>query len=205
MDTLTTFMKLIRGFILSFFVHSPTRIMLIGKNVDIRNPRYIKIGKNFKIEDNSELQGKSLKGIEIGNSVTIGRGAMIRPSGYYKGEFGEGLKIGDGSSIGAMNYIGCAGFIEIGKNVMIGPSVNLIAENHNFADANIPMKEQGVNRKGIKIEDDCWIGTQSTVLDGVTIGEGSIIAAGAVVTKDIPAFSIVGGVPAKIIKNRMDS
>ncbi|MNG32136.1 Virginiamycin A acetyltransferase [compost metagenome] len=76
------------------------------------------------------------------------------------------------------------------------------AENHVFSDKTKPIKEQGIYRQGITIEDDCWIGSNVTILDGVTIGTGSVVAAGAVVTKDVPPYSVVGGVPAKIIKER---
>lgn len=195
-------MKLIRGWWASWFLRSSSRIVLIGRHVRLRNSRFITTGKRLKIEDHAEVQGKSNRGIILGDDVTIGRCAMIRPSGYYLGEWGEGLRIGNQSSIGAMCYVGCSGWIDIGNHVMIGPSVNLIAENHNHDRVAASMKEQGVIRKGIVIEDDCWIGTQSTILDGVRIGRGSIVAAGAVVTKDVPPYSVVGGVPAKVIKTR---
>ena len=117
-------------------------------------------------------------------------------------EAGEGLKVGNNSNIGAYSYIGCSGYIEIGDNVMMGPRVNLMSENHNYSDLNHSMKSQGVTRSYIIIEDDVWIGVNSTILAGVRIGSGSIIAAGAVVTKDVPKNSIVGGIPAKIIRSR---
>jgi acetyltransferase-like isoleucine patch superfamily enzyme len=66
----------------------------------------------------------------------------------------------------------------------------------------LPIRHQGVSRKGIKIGKNCWIGSKVTVLDGVTIGTGSIIAAGSVVTKSFPENSIIGGVPAKLLKTR---
>jgi acetyltransferase-like isoleucine patch superfamily enzyme len=67
------------------------------------------------------------------------------------------------------------------------------------------MKEQGVTQKGIVIEDDCWIAANSIILDGVTIGRGSVVAAGAVVSKSVPPYSVVAGVPARIIKSRNNS
>ncbi len=74
--------------------------------------------------------------------------------------------------------------------------------NHNFADTSQKIIDQGVTCKGIVIEDDCWLGFGVKVLDGVTIGKGSVIGAGAIVTKDIPPFSIAVGVPARVIKSR---
>ena len=86
---------------------------------------------------------------------------------------------------------------------MISPRVSIFAENHDFDNPNIIMKEQGVTKKFVKIEDDCWIAANSIILAGVTIGKGSVIAAGSVVTKDVPAYSVVAGVPAEIIKSRV--
>jgi acetyltransferase-like isoleucine patch superfamily enzyme len=179
-----------------------TGIALIGNHVTIHNPQYISMGGQLVAEDYCEIQGLSTEGIHFGNHVTVGRFAMIRPSGYYGREIGSGLSIGDYSNIGAYCYVGCSGKIEIGKNVLMSPYVSLFAENHNYQDINIPMREQGVTRSPIVVEDDCWLASKSTILAGVRIGRGSIVAAGAVVTKDVPPYTIVGGVPAKIIRQR---
>ncbi|HWV70259.1 MAG TPA: acyltransferase [Pseudosphingobacterium sp.] len=129
----------------------------------------------------------------------------FKPTNFYGGgEIGEGLKIGNNSNIGSYAYIGCSGYIEIGDNVMISPRVSIYAENHNFSELDSPMKEQGVTREFVKIEDDCWIASNSVVLAGVTIGKGSVVSAGSVVTKDVPPYSIVGGVPAKVIRTRRE-
>jgi acetyltransferase-like isoleucine patch superfamily enzyme len=84
----------------------------------------------------------------------------------------------------------------------MSPRVSIYAENHLFDDPELNIKEQGVKREFVKIEDDCWIAANTVILAGVTIGRGSVIAAGSVVTKDVPPYSIVGGVPAKVIKSR---
>ena len=110
--------------------------------------------------------------------------------------------IGDNSSIGPDAYVGCSGKIVIGKNVMFGPKCSLFAENHNFKDTNVTIKSQGVNQRGIVIEDDCWIGSNVIILDGVTIGKGSVIGAGALVTKNIPAGSVVIDKREKMVKGR---
>ena len=111
--------------------------------------------------------------------------------------------VGDNSNIGAYCYIGCAGLIRIGSNVMMSPRVSLYAENHNSSDIGRPMKEQGVTREPIVIENDCWIASHAVVLAGVTIGRGSIVAAGSVVTSDVPPFSVVAGAPARVIRSRL--
>lgn len=177
-------------------------LILVGKGVSIRNPQHIWAGQNLVAEDYCEIQGLSRAGIHFGNGVTVGRFAMIRPSGYYGREVGIGLRIGNNSNIGANCYIGCSGGIEIGENVMMSPGVSLYAENHNFARTDIAMKDQGVTRKAIVIEDDCWLASGSTILAGVRVGRGAVIAAGAVVAADVPPYTIVGGIPAREIGRR---
>ena len=98
--------------------------------------------------------------------------------------------------------MGCSGLITIGNNVMMSPGVSIYAENHNFLDSTLPMKEQGVTVSFVTIEDDCWIASNSCILAGVTIGKGSVVAAGSVVTKNVPPYSVVAGIPATVIKSR---
>lgn len=78
-------------------------------------------------------------------------------------------------------------------------------ENHNYKDSDIPIRLQGVNHKGIKIGNGCWIGAKTTILDGTEIGDGCVIAAGAVVSGKFPKNVVIGGIPAKIIKQRLIS
>jgi acetyltransferase-like isoleucine patch superfamily enzyme len=89
--------------------------------------------------------------------------------------------------------------IEIGNDVIIGPGVSLFSENHNYKDINTPIRLQGETRKKIVIEDDVWIGANAIILAGVYIGKHSVVGAGSVVTKDVPANSVVVGSPAKLV------
>tara|TARA_Y100000991_G_C21709108_1_gene237101 strand:- start:224 stop:532 length:309 start_codon:yes stop_codon:yes gene_type:complete len=91
------------------------------------------------------------------------------------------------------------GEIIIGKNVLIGPNSVLRSNNHNYKTSQKPINQQGMSEGKITIEDDVWIGSNVVILPNVIIGKGSIVAAGAVVTSNVEAFSIVGGVPAKLI------
>ena len=196
------FPMLLRGLWWRLWFKKSSGLVLIGRGVAIRNPQHIVTGNNFVAEDYCEIQGLSRTGIRFGDGVTIGSFAMIRPSGYYGRETGIGLSVGSRSNIGPYCYIGCSGKIEIGENVLMGPRVTIIAENHNFVDTEIPIKDQGVTRESIKIGNDCWLGGNSVILAGTHIGDGSIIAAGAVVTKDVPPYTIVAGVPARVIGRR---
>lgn len=117
--------------------------------------------------------------------------------------FGNGskLSVGNRSQLGQRSVLG--GEIEIGDDVLMGPDVVVMAVSHDFSNINIPINQQDhtIERKVI-IGSNVWLGTRVVVLPGVNIGEGSIVGAGAVVTKSFPPYSIVGGVPAKLIKSR---
>ena len=114
------------------------------------------------------------------------------------------LTVGNNVRLGKYLILNCAAPIFIGNNVMIGPGVVITTLNHGYTDLTIPMRSNKEEIKPIVIEDDIWIGAHSIILPGVKIGKGAIIAAGAVVTRDVEQYSIVGGVPAKKIKSRMD-
>ncbi len=127
------------------------------------------------------------KGVRIMNRAGIGSG--------------RNLSVGDNSSIGPNCWM--LGDITIGRNVMMAPNVVMIAYNHAFADTTRPMIEQGsAEPRPIVIDDDVWIGVQAIILPGVHVHSHSIIAAGAVVTRDVPEYAIVGGNPAAVIRYR---
>ena len=197
-----TGIKAVRGCFKRLFLKEAHGLLLVGKGVQITHGKHIHCGKNVKFEDFSEIHGLCSGGLNFGDYVTISRGVMIRPSSYYGGDYGIGLTIGEHSSIGPYGYVGCSGKIIIGKNVMFGPKCSLFAENHVFSDTANRIKSQGVQQKGITIEDDCWIGSNVTILDGVTIGKGSVIGAGTLVTKDIPAGSVVVDKRDKVMRAR---
>lgn len=106
--------------------------------------------------------------------------------------------IGDHTRIGLHNTI--IGPVEIGNNVNLAQGITVTALNHNFSDTNKRIDEQGVSTNPVTIEDDVWVGANAVILPGVTIGEHCVVAAGAIVTKDVSPHSLVAGVPAKVIK-----
>ena len=195
--------NLLRGAWLRLRVKHSGGLLLVGRGARVLNPWHLSLGRNVKLEEGAEVQCLSLRGVHLGDGVTIGRGASIRPSSYYGMDPGEGLEVGSGTAIGAYAWIGASGHVRIGKDVICGPRMVLIPENHNFEDTRTSIKSQGVTRAGIEIGDGCWIGCNVTILAGVRVGSGSIVAAGAVVREDVPPDSIVGGVPARLIRSRL--
>jgi acetyltransferase-like isoleucine patch superfamily enzyme len=106
--------------------------------------------------------------------------------------------IGDYTRVGLHNTI--IGPVTIGNHVNLAQGITVTALNHNFENSDSRIDEQGVSTKPVTIGNDIWIGANAVILPGVTIGDHSVVAAGAVVTKDVPPHSLVAGVPAKIIK-----
>lgn len=177
-------------------------LILCERGVRILHPWHITAGRELNLEEGCEIVGLSKRGVVFGRHCTVGRFATIRPTNVLVDELGEGLRMGDNSNIGSYAYIGCSGYIEIGQNVMMGPRVALLAENHHFERTDVPMIRQGVERKTIRIADDCWLGAGCIVLAGVNIGTGVVVAAGAVVARDVPPYTVVAGVPARVVRSR---
>jgi len=197
--------RLVRGLWVRLRFRRSDGLVMVGRGVRLRHPRHLSAGKNLIIDDYAEIMALSRQGIVCGNHVTIGAFATIKPSNYYGRDLGEGLIIGDRSNIGAYCYVGCSGLITIGNDVMISPRVSLYAENHNFSDPERPMRDQGITRQPIVIEDDCWIASGAIILAGVTVGRGSVVAAGSVVTHDVPPYSVAAGSPARVLRSRREN
>jgi acetyltransferase-like isoleucine patch superfamily enzyme len=174
--------------------------VVFGTNVVLRHPHKIYLGDNIVVDDNCVLDAKGTdnKGIFISNGVFIGRNSII----FCKD--GD-IYIDDNVLIGYNCEILSANTVKLGKNIQIAAYTYLNGGSHNFDRVDIPVKEQERSGRGIIVEDNVWIAAGVNVLDGVIIERDSIVAAGAVVNQDVPAFSIVGGVPAKIIRSRKNS
>ena len=106
--------------------------------------------------------------------------------------------IGDHTRVGLHNTV--IGPVKIGSHVNLAQGITVTALNHNFTEKKLRIDEQGVSTTPVTIGDDIWIGANAVILPGVTIGNHSVVAAGAVVTKDVPPHTLVAGVPAKIIR-----
>lgn len=156
---------------------------------------------NLSIDRGTYIDALSNKGISFGKNVSIGKYTTIECTGSLK-NIGEGLIVGDNVGLGTHGFFGCAGGVTIGCDCIFGNYVSIHSENHNYEGKDCPIRLQGVNRKGIVIGENCWIGAKAIILDGTIIGNGCVIAAGAVVRGHFPDDTIIGGVPAKVLKNR---
>lgn len=194
--------KVLRGSVIRLRLRQSAGTVMVGRGVTITHPQMISCGRGFVVEDGAELHGLSRNGLRFGDNVTIGRGAQIRPSGYYGRSLGAGLAVGDNVGIGPFCYLGASGGIEIGRDVLIGPCVTILSEDHVYLDDRATIKSQGVVGKRTVIEDDVWLGAGSIILGGSHVSKGAVVAAGAVVRGTVPPYSVVAGVPAKVVKHR---
>lgn len=152
-------------------------------------------GKNIYIGKRTKIVGG--KNIEMESNI------QIRPDCFISCNDNAKLRISDSVDIGTRSRISSGKNILIEKDVLTGPNVFISDQDHRYDMVGIPISKQGVIMKegnGIHIKEGAWIGTNSVIIGNITIGKGSVIAANSVVTKDVLDYSVVGGVPAKIIK-----
>jgi len=192
--------NMVRAMRLLIYFRSPKWAMF-GPGVALFNLPCISWGKFLKLGRHVYISALGKEGIAFGNNVGVGAYSSIIVSTSLN-NLGKSIKIGNNVGIGEYAYLGGAGGLSIGDDCIIGQYLSCHPENHNYEILETPIRHQGVNRKGISIGSNCWIGSKVTILDGVSVGNGCVIAAGAVVTKSFPANRIIGGVPAKLIKRR---
>lgn len=154
-------------------------------------PLYQHRGKHSVIHRSARMDTPPYRKFSLGDYSVIESFACINNA------VGD-VVIGDHTRIGLHNTI--IGPVTIGCHVNLAQGITVTALNHNFEDSDKRIDEQGVSTTPVTIEDDIWIGANAVILPGVTIGNHSVVAAGAVVTKNVPPHSLVAGVPAKIIK-----
>lgn len=192
----------LRGLIIRPFLAQGSSLpVFIGSGVKLRCKSRIELGKGVTLGQGVMIEGLSRNGVHIGKGTSIGAHSIIMPTSVMR-NLGTGCRIGRNSGLGQYCFIGCGGGVTIGDNVIMGQYISFHTERHLSEKLDIPIMDQGVERTPIVIEDDVWVGVKATFLPGAHVGHGSIVAAGAVVRSEIPPYSIVGGVPARIIGSR---
>jgi acetyltransferase-like isoleucine patch superfamily enzyme len=173
-------------------------IVAIESHVRLRFANNIHLGRGSYIDQNVYIHACP-NGVEIGPNTYIMHGAILHVYNFRNLPH-AGIRIGRDSLIGEYTIIRGQGGVTIGDRVYTSPMTQLIAVNHVYTNPKRPFIEQGITAQGIIVEDDVWLGANAVVIDGVHIGKGAVVAAGAVVTKDVPPHSVVAGVPARVIR-----
>jgi acetyltransferase-like isoleucine patch superfamily enzyme len=170
----------------------------IENGVRLRFASNIRLGAGSYLDQGVYLHAAP-NGIEIGRGTLVMHGSVLHVYNFRNIPH-AGIRIGNDSLIGEYNVIRGQGGVTIGNRVYTSPMVQILAVNHIFDDRKRPFVEQGITAEGIEVEDDVWIGSGAILTDGVRIGRGAVVAAGAVVTHDVPPHTVVAGVPARVVK-----
>lgn len=160
-------------------------------------PANLRIGKHCQIYANATIRA-------VGTSrpaISLDSYGIIRENAYLDAH-GGWIRVSTGAFIGQNAVIYGQGGVAIGENTMLAPGVTIIAASHGTSAAGGPMKFQSERYQGVTIGKDCWLGANVVVLDGVHIGDGTVIGAGAVVTHDLPPGIVATGVPARVARLR---
>jgi acetyltransferase-like isoleucine patch superfamily enzyme len=169
----------------------------VERDVRWQVPRRIRLGRRVMVGEGCFLDAHSLTGhIVLGDDVWLSRGCMVIAHDHAQ------VHIRDRAYVGHRCLLYGHGGIDIGRDALLANDVQLICGNHTFARRDAPIRAQPTEERPIVIEDDVWLGASAIVLGGVTIGRGSVVGAGAVVTHELPPYSIARGVPARIVGER---
>jgi acetyltransferase-like isoleucine patch superfamily enzyme len=175
------------------------RNVTFGAHVVLRHPHKIAIGDNVVIDDNCCLDAKGTDntGITIGSGVFVGRNTILS---CKNGD----IVLDDQANIGFNVEIFAASRVRVGKKVLVAAYCYLVGGDHLYDRIDIAVLEQGRTARGIEVDDNAWLGAHAVVTDGSRVGKDAIIGAGAIVIGEIPDFSIAAGVPARILRNRLE-
>lgn len=169
----------------------------LGRSVLLSHPGRIRLGDRTCLARNVALRANS----DARHAVSIGADCTLQDGALLNASMGS-IEVGDRVWIGPFCVIYGNGQVRIGNDVMIAAHTCITSAGHEHQRLDVPMSRQPLTLAPVTIADDVWIGMHCTILPGVSIGRGAIVAAGAVVNHDVVPFAIVGGVPARVIGNR---
>ncbi len=171
-----------------------------GKGATLRCCSLIKVGRGVRLGRYSHVDGLSLNGVSFGDGAKLGDFSRVICSGSLE-KLGVGVEIGRRVGIGEYSRIGGSGGVVIGDDTIIGQYFSAHPENHLFQDKSMLIRLQGTQRAQIVVGSNCWIGAKVTLLAGTQIGDSCVVAAGSVVNSSFPAYSVIGGAPARLLKS----
>jgi acetyltransferase-like isoleucine patch superfamily enzyme len=194
-------LQLVRGSLFRLRLRKSGRRFFLGRGTKVLFPSHLTVGSNVAIGDYVYMNCFGKTGVTLGDNVRIREFGSVQVTSHLSFP-GEGLEVGDGTYIGPHSILGAGGGIRIGRNVTFGAYVQILAENHEFGDTGRSVSEQGVIRKGIVIDDGCWLGNGVIVLDGVHIGRNAVVGAGSIVTQNLADGAVAVGNPARTLRVR---
>ncbi len=165
---------------------------LVSPAADITYPFRLRLGRGVRL-------GRCR--IHCSGPVTLGDGVFIHDGVILNASGGE-IVVGERVEINPYCVLYGTGGLRIGRDTGIAAHTVIVPSNHGFDDLEVPMMRQPMRKAGISVAENVWIGAGCVILDGVSVGEGAVVGAGAVVTRDVGREDVVGGVPARVIKNR---
>ena len=175
------------------------RNVTFGANVVLRHPHKIVIGDNVVIDDHCclDAKGTTNQGIRIGSGVFLGRNAILS---CKNGD----IVLEDDANVGFNVEIFSASRVRVGKKVLVAAYTYLVGGDHLYDRTDVPVLDQGRTARGIDVDDHAWLGAHVVVTDGSRVGRDAIVGAGAVVVGEVPDFAIAAGIPARVVRNRLD-
>lgn len=166
----------------------------ISSGAYIKGADAIRLGRKCKVHDHASIDASRSRGVVFGDQVTLNRYACVQGGA-------GGVRLGDRVEINNFSIVNGTGGVDVGDDTLIGPGVRIVSYQHRFA-AGQTIRSQPTEGKAIRIGRDCWIGANAVILAGVSVGDGAVVAAGAVVTRDVMGGAVVAGVPAVFKKMR---